>query len=248
MRVRRRSDRFRLALGALVLVASLLGLLPTPAAGQEAAGTPSATPIANQILARASQRLAVTETVHFALKIDGETFIDDGGTIQLLEAEGDLLRPDRVRTTFRAKVLVPTITIELITVGEQSWTTNIITGDWEPAPPEFSYRPTILFDDQQGIGPVMGRVSEARQEEDEEIDGREAYHVSALVDRAIIEPITAGTMTGSPVAVDLWVDRETDDLLRIRLTEPPSEGRDNPATWTLDLSDHGDPVAIEPPV
>ena len=213
-------------------------------AGQDGA----ATPVPTDLLARASQRLAETETVHFELEVDGETFIDDGENIRLLEAEGDLQRPDRVRTTFRVEVRSPILTIELITIGDQSWTTNLITGDWEPAPPEFSYRPSILFDNQNGIGPVMGRVSEATMLEAEEVDGREAHHVSALVEKEIIEPLTAGTMTGSPVAVDLWIDKETADLLRVRLTEPPSEGRDDPATWTLDLSDHGDEVTIEPPI
>ena len=55
-------------------------------------------------------------------------------------------------------------------------------------------------------------------------------------------------MTGSPVTVDLWIDRETDDLLRARLAEPPQPDKENPATWTLDLVRHGEEVSIEPPV
>jgi hypothetical protein len=145
-------------------------------------------------------------------------------------------------------VLVATVTIQLITVGEESWTTNLITGDWEPAPPEFNYSPAILFDEQEGIGPVMGRVEGAKLLEDEEINDRDTYHVVAQVEHDAIDPITAGTMVGTPVTVDLWIDKETSDLLRVRLAEPPSEDRDNPATWTLDLFDHGTKVEIEPPI
>ena len=233
--------------GPLVLLL-LLGVLTVGGRdGRASTPSPTADPAAVEILARASERIADTEAVHFTLDIEGETFIDDGETIQLLEAEGDLARPDRVRTTFKIKVSLATLTIELITIGDEAWSTNFVTGDWGPAPAEFGYSPAILFDTQEGIGPVMGKVTAPRLLDDEEIDDRPAHHVAGVVERDIIDPITGGTMDGSSVAVDLWIDRETDDLLRARLAEPETDEDDDPATWTLDLSDHGKTVTIEPP-
>ena len=83
--------------------------------------------------------------------------------IRLLGAEGDLQRPDRVRTAFQAEVMDRAISLQLVTIGDQSWTTNILTGEWENAPLEFAYQPDILFSTQDGIGPVMGasRMSNA---------------------------------------------------------------------------------------
>jgi hypothetical protein len=208
--------------------------------------TPGATPTATDLLARASARLAETESVRFDLSVEGVTYLDPGSQIRLLEAEGALHRPDRVQTSFKAEVLSQVVTIDLITVGDTSWTTNLLTGEWELAPPEFAYRPSILFDNQEGIGPVMNRVTEVERLEDDELDGREVYRVRAIVDESVIAPLTYATMTGSPVTVDLWIDRETDDLLRARLAEP--EDDPDPAVWTLDLSEHGDEVTIEPPL
>jgi len=230
-----------------------IGVLLTTAcggSGDASAPTPSPTPVptAAAVLARASARLAATETVRFTLNVEGTTYVDGGDTIQLLEAEGDLVRPDRVSTTFKVKVLAPTVTIRLITIGDQSWTTNLITGRWGEADPEFSYSPGVLFDTQDGIGPVMGRVEAPTLLPNEEINGRSAHHIAATAAQETIGPITADTMAGSPVAVDLWVDVATDDLLRARLTEPASVGNDDPATWVLDLTDHGAKVEIEPPV
>lgn len=234
------------------LAALLLPLLLTACGnGGDARGpnaSPTPTPTAETVLKRAGDRLAATQTVGFMLEVEGDTYVDEGKTIRLLEAEGELARPDRVRTTFKAKVLAPTVTIQLITVGDRSWTTNLITGDWEPAPPEFSYSPVVLFDNQNGIGPVMGRVDAPKLLADEEIDGRPAYHVAATVAEAVIGPLTGNTMSGTPVAVDLWVAKETGDLLRARLAEPPSAEKDDPATWVLDLREHGAKVEIEPPI
>ena len=248
-RFRRPGARRLLLLGSLLALVSLAPLLAggTAASSRAETATSTGTPTAIDLLARASRRLAETQTVHFRLDIEGETFVDDGGAIRLLEAEGDLQRPDRVATAFKAEVLTRVITLNLVTIGDQTWTTNILTGDWETAPPEFAYRPTILFDSQAGIGPVMGRVQDVELLGEEEIDGRESLHVAARVEESVIGPLTYETMTGSPITVDLWIDRESDDLLRARLAEPPDAGND-PATWTLDLSEHGEQVAIEAPV
>ena len=212
---------------------------PTPTPETE---TPEA------ILEAASTRLADTESVHFTLNVSGDTFIDSGKTIRLLGAEGDLVRPDRVQTTFQAEVVGRAVSLQLITIGEQSWTTNILTGEWGPAPLEFSYQPDILFSTQDGIGPVMGRVEGVTREADDQVGGQDAYHLKAEVDESIVGPLTYYTIKGSPVTAELWIDRETDDLLRAQLAEPPREDGSEPAVWTLDLSHHGKPVEIEPPV
>jgi hypothetical protein len=209
--------------------------------------TPGPTPTPEELLRTASERLADVPSVHFTLGIEGETFIDSGRNIRLLGAEGDLRRPDRVHTTFQAEVMDRTITLQLITIGDESWTTNILTGEWEPAPLEFAYRPDILFSMQDGIGPVMGRVEDLERLPDEDVGGRPAYHLQAHVDEEVVGPLTYNTIAGSPVTVDLWIDQETADLLRARMSEPPGSERPDPAVWTLDLSHHGADISIEPP-
>jgi len=231
-----------------VIIISLLTACGTNGGAQDPEATATATPTARQLLQVASDRLADTQTVRFSLKVEGDTFVDKGESIRLIEADGELQRPDRVRTTFKAKVLVPTVTIQLITVGDQSWTTNLITGDWEEAPEEFTYSPAVLFDNQKGIGPVMGRVTEAKLLGDENVGDRATFHILAIADQDIIGPLSSNTMIGSPIAVNLWIDKETGDLLQARLAEPDTVEKDEPAIWTLSLFDHGAKVAIEPPV
>jgi hypothetical protein len=208
---------------------------------------PTPTPTAQALLEQASKRLAETPTVHFVLGVEGETYIDAAHTIRFLGAEGDLRRPDRVRATFQAEVMDRAITLQLITIGEESWTTNVLTGAWGQAPLEFAYQPDVLFSTQDGIGPVMGRVQDVQRLEDDEIADRPAYHLRATVDAETVGPLTYNTISGSPVTVDLWIDRETSDLLRATLAEPPGEDRPNPAVWTLDLSHHGEDITIDPP-
>lgn len=234
----------------LLLAGAALAVAPLAGCGGAPPVAPTAVPAltSEQILARASQQLADTGAVAFALVVEGETFVDPLKTIRLLSATGDLQRPDRVATEFRAEVADRAITLQLITIGAETWLTSVLTGEWGLAPEEFAYRPDVLFDNQDGLGPAMGRVTDVERLPDAELDGRPVYHLRAAVPDAIVGPLTYYTLKGSPVAVELWIALDTFDLLRARLSEPPGDDRPDPAIWTLDLSDHGQQVSIEPPV
>lgn len=202
----------------------------------------------NAILSAASQRLADIESLHFTLGIDGDTFIDETGTLKLESAEGDLARPDKVSVEFKVSLFgAGTVSIRMITVGKDSWTTDLITGNWGDAPPEFGYNPSILYDNQNGLGPVMGKLENPTLEGTEEVNDRDAHHITGTATAETIEPLTSGTMTGDNVAIDLWIDIETSDLLRVKVVEPESDEKENPATWELNLSRFNEKVTIEPP-
>lgn len=233
----------RRSLVAAALTAALFGAWMRPVLGQPE-------PDVVDVLSRASQRLADIESLHFTLEIEGETYIDESGAIQLQGAEGDLARPDKVAVEFQVRLLgATTVSIRMITIGTDSWTTDLITGNWGDAPPEFGYNPSILYDNQDGLGPVMGKLENANLADIEDFEDREAYHVTGTANSEIIAPLTAGTMTGDEVEVEveLWIDVETSDLLRVKVVEPESEAKENPATWEMNLSAFNEMVTIEPP-
>lgn len=201
------------------------------------------------ILAASSQRLADIESLHFTLRIDGDTFIDETQTLKLESAEGDLARPDKVSVEFKVSLFgAGTVSIRMITVGEDSWTTDLISGNWGDAPPEFGYNPSVLYDNQNGLGPVMGKLENPSLEGTEEVNDRDAHHIKGTASAEVIQPLTSGTMTGDNVEIEIWIDTETSDLLRVKVYEPESDEKENPATWELNLSRFNEKVTIEPPV
>jgi hypothetical protein len=205
-------------------------------------------PSVTSILSQSSQRMAQTQSLRFHLGVEGVTYIDVAKTIQLLEANGELERPDRVHARFKVKI-VPgvTITTEIISISGESWSTDIITGKWSKAPAEFTYDPSVLFDNQGGVGPVMNKVDNPQIVGTDKVNDNETYHISGTATEDVVGPVTSETMHGSPVAVDLWIDTTTFDLRRVKLAEPASSDNANPATWTLDLTDQNKQIDIEPP-
>ncbi len=202
----------------------------------------------DEILSAASARMAETQSMRFALEVEGETYVDATRTIQLLAARGNLARPNKVAVDFQVELFgTGTVTIKMITVGPDSWTTDLLTGEWGTAPPEFGYNPAVLFDNQQGLGPVMGRLQNPVLQGREEIDGREVYKVSGTASAATMGSLTSNTMSGDPIGLDLWIDTETSDLVRVVVREPENSGKDQPAVWTMRLTDHDEQVSIDPP-
>jgi len=229
-------------------VAPLLVALILASCGDSSKSTPASIVSATETLARASATLAETESIRFRLMVDGSTYIDTTEEIRLISASGELVRPDRVRAEFKIQLFAAsTVSIQIITIGEKSWTTDLVSGKWGPAPSVFGYDPSILFDTRNGLGPVMGNVEEARLIGVEEIDGRPVVHIAANVSQEIVGPVTAFTMTGEPVALNFWIDQQTFALMRIQLKEPATVGKVDQATWTLDIFDFDAPMNIDAP-
>jgi lipoprotein LprG len=234
----------------MATLASVLVLLSACGTGGGTKETPTPPPpSAQEILTAASQRLAQTQTVHFTLDVQGQTYIDDARTMQLISAAGDLERPGKVSVQFKIKILgAPTISIQMITIGDKAWTTDLLSGKWQPAPKEFGYNPSVLFDTKDGLGPVVGGIQNPRMVGTESVNGTPAYHIRGTVPAAMIGPLTDGTMTGNPITVDVLIGKEKNELLQATLKEPQQAGKKQPAVWTLSVSDYDKNVSIEAPV
>ena len=233
-----------LAVPMLALIVMLFGVAgavaddATPAAGGEA----------RDILDRASERLADTQTMKFELEVEGDSYIDDTNTMRIIAARGDLERPDKVDVEFQINLLgAQNVTIRMITIGDEAWTTDLLTGKWGPAPEEFGYNPAVLFDNQDGLGPVAGRLQDPTVEGSETIGGRDAWKITGTVDEQTIEPLTSGVIQGDEIGIAIWVDKESSNILRIEIEEPKIEGKEHPATWTMTLTGHDSDIEIEAP-
>ena len=205
-------------------------------------------PSVEEILSAAAETIQATESMAFEMVIDGTTYVDADQNIQLIGADGVMQRPDRADVTFTAVFLgMQQISIRMITIDEDAWITDIVTGKWVPAPPEFGYNPSVLYDDDHGLGPVMSRMNDPEVVGSEEINGKDAWHIVATVDGEVTHGMTSGTMRGSVQSLDLWIDKDTNDILQICISEPEDEDLEDPATWTLILTDHNEEVNIEKP-
>lgn len=193
------------------------------------------------LLKQTSEILAATQSLRFTLSVDGDTYIDDLNQMRLLKAEGALQRPGKVEVEFQIELFGSgTISIKMITIQGQAWSTDLLTGKWGQAPVEFGYDPSLLFDTNGGLGPVVSKLTDISITGSEKIDGRDCWKVEGTADKASIDFISASTMVGDSFQATLWVDKENGQLRRVDLAEPKDNGKDHPATWTMSLKDYDD--------
>jgi hypothetical protein len=230
----------------------------TPRASATPTQRPTSTPepteraTATTVLSEAQRHLqdleaqwAETDSVHFELDIDGETFLDANDQIELRGAEGDLARPESASAVATVYGGFIPFDVEIVTIGDDAYVTNFITGDWERAPAGFDFNPALMFDEDEGLGAVLMDLRDAEIVGNENVDGRRARHITGLTSEDEIDDLVAGQFDGDDILLDVWMDEESDELLMLRLAEPEAE--DDPLTWTLAFSNHNEPVDIEAP-
>ena len=199
------------------------------------------------ILASTAKRLDAVTSVHFSALISGDAYIDTNRTILLRTANGDIVTPDRMQTKITIGLGTANIDVSLVTLGNDKYQTNPITGQWGPAQEGFDYSPTVFFDKQKGLSTVVGKLRDVEQLGAEKIDGQDTYHLKGKVDRAAIEPITSGAIEGDPVATELWIAKDSYNLVKLVLTEPQTPTKAKAAVWTLTLDKYDQPVTITRP-
>ena len=227
-------------IGPLV-VAFLLALLAACSSESEVEPTPTPLPDVKDILAHSGEKMAALKTFHFTLEHNkgGGTPISE--TVVVTEVEGDVVSPDSISITFAGTFGRFAVKSSIVTIGDDSYMTNPVTGVWEQVSTGVS--PLGFFDPQQGIGAMMTKlqdgvlVSHTPKE----------YRIDGTLEVEALRPLLGTVTHGSNVNVALTID--ADSLLlekavlegRVTATEPDGVVR------TITLSRFDELISISPP-
>jgi hypothetical protein len=209
---------------------------------------PTATPVSAQsILEQTSARFDQTNSLHFVLQLEGAVSLDGGGTIRLRGAEGDILRPDSAQAKTDVSFGSVNLSVSMISIGQDQYLTNVLTGSWERAPENLGYNPAILFDKENGISGLIRKTQNPELVGDETVDGTKAKHIRGILAQDAVNALTSGAVNTERVDFDLWVSQANSDILKVQFRDPSNTGGASPTTWTLLTSKHNAPVTIERP-
>jgi lipoprotein LprG len=205
---------------------------------------PTLAPNLDAILPASIEAMTGVDTVHFTLERGGAP-VYIFSNVEFVDAEGDYLAPDRAAAIARVKAETITVQIGAIAIAGETWTTNVITGEWEPATEDLSIDPAVLFDPDIGLPELLRtdlRDTELIGLEDGEAGGR--YHLRGRGPADRIEVITFGLVRNQDVDIDLWIDPVTGEVLEASFN---TLYNGEVATWRLTFSDYGAEVEIPIP-
>lgn len=210
---------------------------------------------AEELVQRAAARMKESDGFQFTIARDGApAFLDPGETLSFRRATGAYVAPDRALATVR--VIGPGLItdVDVISVAEIQWQTNVVTGDWEELPPNWGFNPAVLFDDNIGIQAVLladlSQVALAEPENLAESEGPDEliYSVTAVASGANIYQMSGFLIGPEQVDIQLWIRPETFELVRIVLREPEPEYEELESIWQVDISNYDELIDIQPPV
>ncbi len=210
--------------------------------------TPTPTPSPVEIARRAGERMLSTSSLHFIIELSGRlTYLDSPPTLALKRAEGDLVRPDRVRGIVKVSSFGIVSEVAIIGLGDEQYITNPLNQQWERLPPGYGwyFDPILIFDPEHGIGPILDGTAWTFGTE-EEIEDQTHYRLHGRLPGERISPLTSGMIGPGEVTVDAWVGQQDAYVRRIQIVELESDP-ENPTHWLIEFSAFDKPVDVEAP-
>jgi lipoprotein LprG len=130
-------------------------------------------------------------------------------------------------------------------VGDVTYMTNPLTGQWELLPTEF--RALSVFNPNTGIAAIMRSIADLTKLSDEEVEGVLYYRLRGSIDSGDLRPITGSSVEGVAIHTEVWIGKE-DFLVRlIKLEGKITEAEVLGIVRTLKLSNFNEEVSIELP-
>ena len=218
---------------------------PEPTAVPPPTSTPIPTPTpinVEDLLRRSGEATSQLDSFHFRLEHSdgGSTPFSD--TLDVTEAEGDVVSPDSVSISVSGTFSrIFAMRSSLITIGDESYMTNPLSGDWEEVAAEVS--PLGFFDPQQGIGAMMtdlrnpALVSESDNE----------FRIVGDLDVVALRPLLGDAAQGGTVRVEVSLDKDTlymkKAVIEGRVTADEPDG----VVRTVTMSQFNEPISISAP-
>ncbi len=206
-----------------------------------------------EIVQNAANRMNALPGFGFDISREGApAYLDPDNVLSFRRATGAYVAPDKAAATVR--VIGPGLItdVDVVSIAETQWQTNVATGEWEELPPNWGFNPAVLFDASVGLPTILtndvNNLQLAEPQNLKESGGPDQllYHLTGDVAGERLYEMS-GTLIGpQPVTVELWIAPETFELVRVVVTEPePAAGE--PSIWQVDFANFGEVVDIQPP-
>lgn len=229
---RRDRGRVFLPLGVILLV----GLATACGGGEQQ-------PSAKDIVERAAGATQAQKSFHFVF--DEKNGPTSTSGVHLVFAEGDIVVPDKVKADVSGTFQGVPLRSRLVVVAGRYYLNDPFSGKWREV--SANTNPVAFFDPAKGVLAVITDATQLEFVGTEKVGGADAYHLKGKTTVGSIAPLLGNPPGTRLVDVELWVDKETDLLARLRLSGQVEKGDPAGAVRTVEISRYGVVVPIVPP-
>jgi len=203
-----------------------------------------------EILMKTSEKMKTLQGFQVAIETSGApAYLDLEGTLAISGMEGHYVAPDNVQATVRVIAPGLVVEVEVISIGEDIWQTNVFTGQWEEIPDNWGFNPSSLLEANAGFPAMLATdITELQLTKDvelEEMPGKKLYLISGEMKGDKLYDLTA-LIGPDPIDAQIWIDPDTFEVQRAILHESAGDP-ENERTWQIDFWDFNNTIEIEAP-
>lgn len=233
---------------AVILVWCITFMAMPLLSGCNKSSTPTPALSATEIIEQCSAKMDTVDSFHIEItQVGGTTPLAIG--LQVSKAVADVVSPDRLRGEITVIAGNLPIQVEVIAIGNVTFLTNPLTGNWEPFSGQFSA--IGIFDRDTGIVAVLRHMTNLTKLEDQNVGGLPCYHVKGDITTDDLGPLTRlftiQSLKGGNIAAEIWCDRGDLLLREMRLDGQITAEEKLGIIRTITLSNFNETVIIELP-
>jgi hypothetical protein len=250
------ATRRRLArtLGLALILSLLVGAVAcggddkkdtTPTAGSGSGqATPPPRPDPKTLVNEAADKLEQAKSFHFVLEHEkGSTPIVL--MMQMTRAEGDVVRPDRLRADVDAQFAGQKLKVRLVSIGDSAKITSPLNPNRFQDLPAGT-RVSDIFDPAAGGSAALRNAKDPQITGDETLDGKKVWKVQGDVDAGTLTALTALAEPGNIVKGTAWITQDTHEVYRIRLEGPLGAEDTREVIRVLTITRYNENIEITP--
>jgi hypothetical protein len=222
-------------------VLPLLLLLLVACGGDDSKNSDDA-PDAQALLKSAADATAAVKSFHFKLEHENGS-IALPLNLQLREAEGNVVVPDRLKADVSAKSGSINIDVDVIAIGDKTWITNPFTRRFQELPNTSIFE---TIDPVALLRVVTGELENVEVAGSESVDGVDTWRLTGTMPSSALSSVLP-VSRGNTVDFDLWVGKDDNLPRRVRLKGALTADDSASTTRSITFSKFDERVDISPP-
>jgi LppX_LprAFG lipoprotein len=202
-------------------------------------------PTSQQLLAALQKKFRSVSAFHVVLKT-GNPGPATANQVEILNADGDIVMPDKIKAQASVLLSGQAVTIDLISIGSNQYITDPITGQWRPV--NGILDPRILTDPNTGILSLVGKVQHLTQPTDDSVNGVPCWRVTGLLDAKELAFFTGGGVpAGTMLQTSACIGKADSLPYELKVTGDAAVGDTANTVRTFTMSNYNENVTITAP-
>jgi LppX_LprAFG lipoprotein len=202
-------------------------------------------PTIQQLLAALQKNFRNVSAFHVVLKVDNPGSVATA-QVQIRSANGDVVMPDKVKAQAVVILSGQSVTVNLISVGDNQYITDPITGQWRVIKGVLD--PRTLTNPDTGILSLVSKVQNVSQPVDDTVNGVPCWRVTGQLNAKYLAFFTGGGVpAGTMLQTSTCIGKADSLPYQLTMKGQAAVGDTTATTRTFSISNYNENVSIKAP-